>query len=438
MKYGRRVVVTGMGIVCPLGDTLGEVWGNLIAGRSGARVLDDIDMADMPSRIGCTVARNGEGYYDSSPWIAPRERRRGDPYIAYAGVAAGKALVDAGLLGEPGSAGPNLDELDCNRDRIGVIIGSGSAGVIGTDTASILTEARKVRRVSPFAVPYGVVSSAAAFVAIHYGLYGPCQAISTACATGAHAIGNAARMIAINDADFVLAGGSESPICRVSYAGFSACRALSRGYNDNPEAASRPFDRDRDGFVMGEGSAVLVLEAYDHAVERGARIYAEISGYGQSSDGYHPTMPAPDGRGIRQAMRMCLDDAGVDYGGVDYINAHATSTPNGDEIELVTLDDLFGGARESEPISVSSTKSMTGHLLGAAGAAEAIFSLLVLSNDQIPPTLNLHNPCFKTSLDLVGLESRRKNVGTVLSNSFGFGGMNATLLFRAAESKHPF
>ena len=416
----RRVVVTGMGLVTPLGCGVEATWRRLVAGESGARKVDTFDVSDLPARIACMIPRgNGsDGTYNPNDWMEPKEQRKVDDFIAYAMCAAAQAIEDAGCA-------PKTYE---EQIAIGVMIGSGIGGIAGIAETALVLKERGPRRVSPFFIPGRLINLASGYVSIAHGLKGPNHAVVTACSTGAHAIGDAGRLIALGDAELMVAGGAESPLDRLSMAGFAACRALSTAFNDEPTRASRPYDRDRDGFVMGEGAGVVVLEELEHARTRGARIYAELIGYGMSGDAYHITAPAADGDGALRCMSAAIRRAGITPAEIDYINAHGTSTPLGDEIELNAVQRLVGG--EAGRIAMSSTKSSTGHLLGAAGAVEAIFSILAMRDKVAPPTLNLDNPSVKTAIDLVPHTARERDIDVVLSNSFGFGGTNASLVFR--------
>ena len=416
----RRVVVTGLGMVTPLGSGVEHTWSRLIAGDSGAGPIRGFEAADLPCRIACQVpfGDGSDGSYDPDRWMEPKEQRKVDPFIVYAMAASGEALADAGW--HPTS--------HADRCATGVLIGSGIGGIGGIYDASVTLHEKGPRRISPFFIPGRIINLASGQVSIAHGLMGPNHSVVTACSTGAHAIGDAARLIMLGDAEVMVAGGAESPVNRLSIAGFSACRALSTGFNDHPEKASRPYDRDRDGFVMGEGAGIVVLEAYEHATARGARIYAEVVGYGLSGDAYHITSPAPDGDGAYRCMAAAVKRAGIEPAEIDYINAHGTSTPMGDELELKAIERLLGDAAATA--TMSSTKSAIGHLLGAAGSVEAIFSILAIRDGVIPPTLNLDNPSVETKIDLVPFEAKRKRVDVVLSNSFGFGGTNASLVMR--------
>ena len=416
----RRVVITGLGMVTPLGCGVEPTWRRLLDGQSGARKIETFDVSDLPAKIGCSIPRGdrADGAYNPDQWMEPKEQRKVDEFIAFAMCAARQALDDA--CWRPTSY----------QDQImtGVLIGSGIGGIEGIAETAIILKERGPRRVSPFFIPGRLINLASGYVSIEFGLKGPNHAVVTACSTGAHAIGDAARLIALGDVDVMVAGGTESPLNRLSVAGFAACRALSTSFNDTPTRASRPYDRDRDGFVMGEGAGVVVLEDYEHAKRRGARLYAEVIGYGLSGDAFHITAPAPDGDGALRCMKMALQRAGIAPAEIDYINAHGTSTPVGDEIEVNAVQRLVGNA--ASRISMSSTKSSTGHLLGAAGAVEAIFSVLAIRDQVAPPTINLDHPSVDTPLDLVPHEPRPRGISVVLSNSFGFGRTNASLVFR--------
>jgi 3-oxoacyl-[acyl-carrier-protein] synthase II len=419
----RRVVVTGLGMVTPLACGVEPTWQRLIEGQSGASRIESFDVSDLPAKIACQIPRgNGsDGTYDPNQWMEPKEQRKVDDFIIFAMCAARQALDDAGW--RPVSRD--------DQAATGVMIGSGIGGVEGIAENAILLKEKGPRRISPFFIPGRIINLAAGYVSIEFGLKGPNSAVVTACSTGAHAIGDAGRLIALGDADVMVAGGTESPVNRLSMAGFAAVRALSTGFNETPKRASRPYDKERDGFVMGEGAGVVVLEEYEHAKQRGAKIYAELVGYGLSGDAYHITAPDPEGDGAFRCMAAALRRAGVSAGEIDYINAHGTSTPLGDEIELGAVQRLIGN--DFSRVSMSSTKSSIGHLLGAAGAVEAIFSVLAIRDRIAPPTINLDNPSVDTPMDLVPHQSRRREIDTVLSNSFGFGGTNASLVFRRAE-----
>ena len=420
----RRVVVTGLGMVTPLGCGVDVTWQRLLAGRSGARRIDTFDVSDIPAKIACTIPRGdgSDGTYNPDQWMEPKEQRKVDHFIVFAMCAARQALEDAAWK-------PATDD---DQAATGVLIGSGIGGIEGIAETAVVLKERGPRRVSPFFVPGRLINLAAGYVSIEFGLKGPNHAVVTACSTGAHAIGDAGRLIALGDADVMVAGGAESPVNRISMAGFSACRALSTAFNDTPDKASRPYDRDRDGFVMGEGAGCVVLEEYEHARRRGARIYAELIGYGLSGDAFHITAPASDGDGAYRCMSAAIRRAGVPAASIDYINAHGTSTPLGDEIEVKAVERVVGNA--AGRISMSSTKSSIGHLLGAAGAVEAIFSVLAIRDKVAPPTINLDNPSVETPLDLVPHKAHKRDIDVVLSNSFGFGGTNASLVFRRLAS----
>jgi 3-oxoacyl-[acyl-carrier-protein] synthase II len=415
----KRVVVTGMGMLTPLGCGVEATWQRLIKGESGAKRIDTFDVSDISCQIACSIPRGDGtgGTYNADQWMEPKDQRKVDEFILFAMCAARQALDDAGWR-------PQSYE---EQTRTGVLIGSGIGGIEGIADTALTMKEKGPRRVSPFFVPGRIINLASGHVSIEFGLKGPNHAVVTACSTGAHAIGDAARMIMLGDAEVMVAGGTESPVNRIAMAGFAALRALSTGFNDHPKRASRPYDRDRDGFVMGEGAGCVVLEELEHAKERGAKIYAEITGYGLSGDAFHITAPAPDGDGAFRCMTMALKRAGISAGDVDYINAHGTSTPLGDEIELGAVQRLVGNA--AGRISMSSTKSCIGHLLGAAGAVEAIFCILAIRDRVAPPTINLDNPSVETPIDLVPHVARKRDIDTVLSNSFGFGGTNASLVF---------
>jgi len=416
----RRVVVTGLGMVSPLGCGVDVSWRRVLAGESGAKRIDTFEVSDLPCKIACVVPRGdgSDGTFNPDQWMEPKEQRKVDDFIVYAMAAARQALDDAAWH-------PTAEE---DRVVTGVMIGSGIGGIGGIDETSVVLHEKGPRRVSPFFIPGRLINLASGYVSIEHGLKGPNHAVVTACSTGAHAIGDAGRLIALGDADVMVAGGTESPVNRIAVAGFSALRALSTGFNDNPTAASRPYDKDRDGFVMGEGAGAVVLEEYEHARRRGARIYAELVGYGLSGDAYHITAPTPDGDGAYRCMMAALKRAGLGPSDLDYVNAHGTSTPLGDEIELGAVHRLAGNA--ASRLTMSSTKSATGHLLGAAGAVEAIFSILSIRDQVAPPTINLDNPSVETAIDLVPHKAKPTSIDAVLSNSFGFGGTNASLVFR--------
>ena len=418
----RRVAITGLGMVTPLGCGVEATWRRLLAGESGAAKLEAFDVSDLACKIACVIPRGdgSDGTYNPDQWMDPKDQRKVDPFIVYAMAAARQALEDAGW--QPTS----YDD----QTRTGVLVGSGIGGIGGIYEASLTLTEKGPRRLSPFFIPGRLINLASGYISIEFGLKGPNHAVVTACSTGAHAIGDAARLIGFGDADVMVAGGAESPINRLSIAGFSACRALSTGFNEEPTRASRPYDKDRDGFVMGEGAGIVVLEEYEHAKARGAKIYAEVVGYGMSGDAYHITSPAEDGDGAYRCMKAALGRAGIAASDIDYINAHGTSTPLGDELELKAVERLVGNA--AAKLAMSSTKSAIGHLLGAAGAVEAIFSALAIRDQVAPPTLNLDNPSVDTAIDLVPHEAKPRPIEVVLSNSFGFGGTNASLVLRAA------
>jgi 3-oxoacyl-[acyl-carrier-protein] synthase II len=407
-------------MVTPLACGVEPTWQRLIAGKSGARRIENFDVSDLPVKIACQVPR-GDGSDDTfnpDQWMEPKEQRKVDDFIIYGMCAARQALDDAGW--RPSSRDDQIAS--------GVMIGSGIGGVEGIAANAVILKERGPRRISPFFIPGRIINLASGYVSIEFGLKGPNSAVVTACSTGSHAIGDAGRMIALGDADVMVAGGAESPVNRISMAGFAAMRALSTNFNDTPERASRPYDKDRDGFVMGEGAGVLVLEEYEHAKRRGAKIYAELVGYGLSGDAYHISAPAPDGDGALRCMNAAIKRAGIAPAELDYINAHGTSTPLGDEIELEAVQRLVGNA--AGRMCMSSTKSSIGHLLGAAGAVEAIFTILAMRDGIVPPTINLDNPSVETPIDLVPHQSKKKDIDVVLSNSFGFGGTNASVVFR--------
>jgi 3-oxoacyl-[acyl-carrier-protein] synthase II len=416
----RRVVITGIGMVTPLGCGVEPTWRRLIEGQSGASRIERFDVSDLPCKIGCTIPRGdgSDGTYNPDQWMEPKDQRKVDDFIIYAMCAARQAIEDSGWK-------PTSDE---DQAASGTMIGSGIGGIEGIAETAIVLHEKGPRRVSPFFIPGRLINLASGYVSIEFRLKGPNHAVVTACSTGAHAIGDAGRLIALGDADVMVAGGTESPVNRLSLAGFCALRALSTSFNDEPTRGSRPYDKDRDGFVMGEGAGVVVLEEYEHARRRGAKIYAELIGYGLSGDAYHITAPTPDGDGAFRCMSAALRRANVSPAEVDYINAHGTSTPLGDEIELGAVHKLVGNA--AGRIAMSSTKSSIGHLLGAAGAVEAIFSVLAIRDRVAPPTINLDNPSVETPIDLVPHRARERDIDVVLSNSFGFGGTNASLVFR--------
>ncbi len=415
----RRVVVTGMGLVTPLGLGVERVWKKLIEGRSGIGAIQSFDVSDLPARVAAQVPLGDResGNFNADDWVPPKDQRRMDQFIVFAMAAATMAVEDAGWQ-------PTDEE---SLEQTGCMIGSGIGGLPGIAEGAITLQDRGPRRISPFFIPANLINLASGNVSIKYGFKGPNHAVVTACSTGAHAIGDAARLIMLEDADVMVCGGAEAAVCRLGLAGFAAARALSTAFNDDPPRASRPWDKDRDGFVMGEGAGILVLEEYEHAKKRGAKIYAEVIGYGMSGDAHHLTAPAEDGNGAFRSMRNALRRARISPDQIDYINAHGTSTPLGDEIELGAVKRLFGDHAYS--LSMSSTKSAIGHLLGAAGTVEAIFAILAMRDGVVPPTLNLDNPSAACDIDLVAKTAKERKVDYVLSNSFGFGGTNASLIF---------
>ena len=419
----RRVVVTGLGLVTPLGVGVETTWSKLLRGESGVRAIQSFDVSDLPAKIAGQLPRGetSEGNFNADDWVEPKEQRRMDPFIIYAMAAAQQAIEDSG-------ARPKTED---EKERMGVMIGSGIGGLIGIAEGSQVLAEKGPRRVSPFFIPSNLINLASGHVSIRYGLKGPNHAVVTACSTGAHAIGDAARLIQWEDADVMVAGGTEAAVSRLGIAGFAAARALSTNFNDTPEKASRPWDKRRDGFVMGEGAGIVVLEEYERAKARGAKIYAEVTGYGMSGDAHHITAPAEDGNGGFRSMRAALKRAGLKTSDIDYVNAHGTSTPLGDEIELGAVKRLFG--EDAYKLSMSSTKSAIGHLLGAAGSVEAIFSVLAIRDQIAPPTLNLEDPSDGCDIDLVPLAARKRPIRNALSNSFGFGGTNASLVFSAVS-----
>lgn len=418
----RRVVITGTGMVSPLGCGTELTWSKLLAGESGARLVTEFEVDDLPAKIACRIPTgDAEGAFNPDDWMELKEQRKVDPFIIYAVAAADMALNDADWH-------PKTDDDQC---ATGVLIGSGIGGIEGIVEAGYILRDKGPRRLSPFFIPGRLINLASGQVSIRHKLRGPNHSVVTACSTGAHAIGDAARLIAFGDADVMVAGGTESPISRISLAGFAACKALSTARNDDPKAASRPYDQDRDGFVMGEGAGIVVLEELEHAKARGAKIYAEVVGYGLSGDAFHITAPSEDGEGAFRCMTMALKRAGLAPSDIDYINAHGTSTM-ADTIELGAVERLVG--ESASKISMSSTKSAIGHLLGAAGAVEAIFSALAIRDNVAPPTLNLDNPAVDTAIDLVPHKARKREINVALSNSFGFGGTNASLVLRRYEA----
>ncbi len=416
----RRVVITGLGMVSPLGANVETTWKNIIAGESGAGPITKFDASDLSTRIAFEVKRGDgtNGTLNINDYVDTKDQRRFDDFIQFALVAAKQALADAKYEAK------TPDE----QYRAGVMVGSGIGGLPSIYETSLLLKEKGPRRISPFFIPGSLINLASGLISINCGLKGPNSAVVTACSTGSHAIGDAARIIMMDDADVMVAGGAESCISRLGIAGFIACKALSHNFNDDPKKASRPYDKDRDGFVMGEGAGIVVLESLEHAQARGAHIYAEIIGYGMSGDAYHVTAPAEDGDGAYRCMQAALRRAQIDASDIDYINAHGTSTPLGDEIELRAVERLLGN--HAPKLAMSSTKSAVGHLLGAAGAVEAVFSVLAIRDNICPPTLNLDNPSVETPIDLVPHTAKNKSINTVLSNSFGFGGTNASLIMR--------
>lgn len=415
----RRVVITGTGMVSPLGCGTEISWSRLIAGTNAARKVTEFEVEDLPAKIACRIPTGDgtDGTFNPDQWMEPKEQRKVDPYIIYAMAAADMALDDADWH-------PKSDD---DQIATGVMIGSGIGGLEGIVEGGYTLRDKGPRRVSPFFIPGRLINLASGQVSIRHKLRGPNHSVVTACSTGAHAIGDAARLIALGDADVMVAGGTESPISRIALAGFAACKALSTQHNDDPQKASRPYDRDRDGFVMGEGAGIVVLEELEHALARGAKIYAEIVGYGLSGDAFHITAPSEDGDGAYRCMSMALKRAGLSAGDIDYINAHGTSTM-ADTIELGAVERVVGN--HAAKLSMSSTKSAIGHLLGAAGSVEAIFCALAIRDNVAPPTLNLDTPDVDTAIDLVPHQARRREINVALSNSFGFGGTNASLVMR--------
>ncbi len=425
----RRVVITGIGLITPLAANAPATWERLLAGKSGANKIEHVKVDDLPCRIACIVPRvDGRGggagdphAFDPDKVMSAKEQRRIEDFILYAIAAADEAVADSGWK-------PEADE---DKNRTGVLIGSGIGGIEAIGNTALQLERDGPRKISPFFIPSALINLASGQVSIRHGFRGPNHAVVTACATGAHAIGDASRLIMYGDADVMVAGGAEATVGRLAMAGFCALRAMSSGFNDTPEKASRPYDKDRDGFVMGEGAGCVVLEEYEHAKARGAKIYAEVKGYGLSGDAYHITAPASDGDGGFRAMTAALKNAGMTPGDIDYLNTHGTSTPLGDEIELKAIERLFGNSAAN--LSVSSTKSAIGHLLGAAGAVEAIFCALAIRDGVVPPTLNLENPSVETAIDLTPNTAKKRTVKAAMSNSFGFGGTNAAVILTAVD-----
>ncbi len=419
----RRVVITGIGMVTSLGLGAEHNWRRILAGKSGIRGIESFDVSDLPAKIAgqVPVGDTADGLFHAEDWVSSKDLRRMDPFIIYGLTAARQAVIDSGWVADT----------DEKAWRTGVLIGSGIGGLSEISDGSVTVEAGRARRLSPFFIPASLINLISGHVSIQNGFKGPNHAVVTACSTGAHAIGDAARLIMWDDADVMVAGGAEAAICKLGVAGFCAARALSTHFNETPEKASRPWDKDRDGFVMGDGAGIVVLEELEHAKRRGATIYGEVVGYGMSGDAHHITAPAPDGDGAYRCMQAALKRAGMNPEDIDYINAHGTSTPLGDEIELGAVTRVFGDHAKS--LTMSSTKSAIGHLLGAAGAVEAIFSILAIRDGVVPPTLNLDNPPDGCVVDLVPHQPKEMPVRAVLSNSFGFGGTNASLVFRAPE-----
>ena len=415
----RRVVVTGLGIVSPLATGIEETWSRLIGGQSAAGLIEGFETSDLATKYACQVKRGDgtNGTFNPDEWLEPKEQRKVDDFILYGIAAAEQAIRDANWKPESEEA----------KLRTGVMIGSGIGGLSSIADTAVMMEEKGPRRVSPFFIPGALINLVSGQVSIKHGFKGPNHAVVTACSTGAHAIGDAARLIALDDADVMIAGGTESSICRIGIAGFNACKALSTKYADDPTKASRPYDSDRDGFVMGEGAGILVLEEYEHAKARGAKIYAEIAGYGLSGDAYHITAPAEDGDGGYRAMQAALKRAGLDVEAVDYVNAHGTSTM-ADTIELGAVERLLGD--HAKNVTMSSTKSSIGHLLGAAGAVEAVFSILAIRDQIAPPTINLENPAVEPKLSLAPNTAQKREINVAMSNSFGFGGTNACLIMK--------
>jgi 3-oxoacyl-[acyl-carrier-protein] synthase II len=426
----RRVVVTGIGLVSPLAAGREASWKRLVAGKSGLKKVDIFDTSDLACKIGgqmpWVTGRGGGSPDDPASFnpektMSPKEQRRVDEFILYGMAAADEAIADSGWK-------PESYE---DRCKTGVLIGSGIGGLATIAQTAVELHEKGPRKVSPFFIPSALINLASGQISIKYGFKGPNHAVVTACATGAHAIGDSTRLIQLGDADVMIAGGTEASICRIGYAGFIACRAMSTGFNDTPEKASRPYDKDRDGFVMGEGAGIVVLEEYEHAKARGAKIYAEVVGYGLTGDAFHITTPDETGDGGERAMRTALQRSGLDASEIDYVNAHGTSTPAGDEIEVRAVERVLGNAASTTHLS--STKSSTGHLLGAAGSVEAIFCILAMRDSIVPPTLNLDNPSFETPINLTPHKAVKKPIRAALSNSFGFGGTNAALVLKQAE-----
>lgn len=415
----RRVVITGLGAVSPLGVGVENNWNSLISGKSGIQNIEHFDVSDIPAKIAGIVPRGeGEGQFNPDSFLEPKEQRKISDFILYAIAAATEAITDSGLNTEN-------EEILHNT---GVIVGSGIGGLEQIQINSLVLESKGARRISPFFIPSSLINLASGHISMKYGFQGPNHSVVTACATGTHAIGDASRIIKYGDADIMVCGGAEGAVCRLGLAGFAAARALSTQYNDTPTEASRPWDEGRDGFVMGEGAGILILEEYEHAKKRGAKIYGEILGYGMSGDAYHITSPEPEGRGALKAMNAAISDAKINKDQVDYINAHGTSTPMGDKIELNTVMKCF--EKRSKQLSMSSTKSSIGHLLGAAGSVEAIYTTLAIKNNVRPATLNLTSPIGDNEIDLIPLSPQERETNIALSNSFGFGGTNASIIIK--------
>jgi 3-oxoacyl-[acyl-carrier-protein] synthase II len=418
----RRVVVTGMGIACPLGVGVEHVWKRMLAGHSGIGAIQSFDASGLTARIAGQIpaGQKADGGLDINEWIPVKDQKKMDRFIQFAMVAADEAVTDSGWV-------PQDEDQRC---RTGVMIGSGIGGLETIQEAASLIIQGKIKRISPFFIPSALINLASGQVSIRYGFKGPNHSVVTACATGVHALGDAARLIALGDADVMVAGGAEAAVGELGMAGFCAARALSTGFNDNPTAASRPWDEARDGFVMGEGAGVLVLEEFEHAKARGAKIYGEVIGYGMSGDAYHITAPAEGHDGAFRAMKAALASAGITPDQIQYVNAHGTSTPLGDDLELEAVERLWGDAARG--LAMSSTKSAVGHLLGAAGAVEGIFSILAIRDQVAPATLNLEKPSRESAIDRVAKEPQPRKIDIALSNSFGFGGTNASIIFRGA------
>ena len=414
----RRVVITGLGMVSPLADGVESTWERLLAGQSGAGLIEKFDASEVVTKYACEVplGDGSNGTFNADSYLAPKEQRKVDDFILYGLAAAQQAVIDSGWM----------PEADADRERTGVMIGSGIGGLQSIAATALLIQEKGPRKVSPFFIPGALINLVSGHVSIKFGFKGPNHAVVTACSTGAHAIGDASRLIMFGDADVMVAGGTESSICEIGIAGFNACKALSTKSEANPAKASRPYDIDRDGFVMGEGAGVMVIEELEHAKARGAKIYAEVLGYGMSGDAYHITAPSEVGEGGERSMRAALKNASLQPSDIDYINAHGTSTM-ADTIELAAVERLLGSS--ASKVTMSSTKSSTGHLLGAAGAIEAIFCILAIRDQVAPPTINLVNPAVQTDIDLAPNKKVEREINIALSNSFGFGGTNASIVF---------